>query len=211
MRWAVIEVGTRWAFRKPTQFRLSWTSLSRFWLQLVRERISLRYERPAILNRTSEGSSAHCRGRCHRPSTATEAGGVKSEVTGRSDFNRRWADLFFEASNTFMVAVERILALVFVLAQAKDPNNQAGTEMQGRVNDLFPVMIENRLRLQRLAALATTKGPEAYAAAERVYLEVAKSTQTRTYDLLVLRDRIDEFNRAARRAHAEVLALRNSA
>jgi hypothetical protein len=48
---------------------------------------------------------------------------VKSEVARRSDFNRKWAELFFEASNTFMVSVERLLALVSVFATAPNPND----------------------------------------------------------------------------------------
>ena len=131
---------------------------------------------------------------------------VKSEVARHSDFNRRWADLFFDSSNTFMVSVERLLALYWLLGDAPDPNDQSGTELQRQANALLPILVENRFRIQRLVALAPSKGLAAYTAANRVFEEVAKVTQTRKANVEELRGHIDAFNHAARKAHSEMLA-----
>jgi hypothetical protein len=56
---------------------------------------------------------------------------VKGEVARQSDFNRKSAELFFDSSNTFLVS---------------------------SVNDLLPVLKENSFRIQRLVALAPSKG-----------------------------------------------------
>jgi hypothetical protein len=134
---------------------------------------------------------------------------VKSEVVRYSDFNRRWAELFFDSSNTFMVSVERLLALYCLLSNAPDPNDQLGLERQRQANDLLPVLAENRFRIQRLVAFAPSKGPAAFAAANRVFESVAKLTQARQGNVEDLRGQIDEFNHAARKAHSEMLSSRN--
>ncbi len=134
---------------------------------------------------------------------------VKSEVARYSDFNRRWADLFFDSSNTFMVSVERLLALYELLSADPDPNGQSGSELQRQANDLLLVLVENRFRIQRLVALAPTMGPAAYSSASRVFEEVAKLTQTRQCNVEEFCGHIDEFNYAARKAHSEMLASQN--
>ncbi len=134
---------------------------------------------------------------------------VKSEVVRRSDFNRRWAELFFDTSNTFMVSVERLLTLYCFLSGAPDPNDQLGLERQRQANDLLFILSENRFRIQRLVALARSKGPDTGAAANRVFETVAKLTQFRQGNVEEIRHQIDDFNYAARRAHAEMLSSRN--
>lgn len=134
---------------------------------------------------------------------------VKSEVVRHSDFNRRWAELFFDSSNTFMVSVERLLVLSYFLSDAQDPNDKLGLERQSQVNDLLPILFENRFRIRRLVALAPSKGPDAGAAANRVFEAVQKLMQSRQGNAEVISRLIDEFNYAARRAHAEMLSSRN--
>ncbi len=134
---------------------------------------------------------------------------VKAEVVRHSDFNRRWAELFFDSSNTFMVSVERLLALYCLLTVAQDPNDQLGLGRQGQVNELLPVLAEHRFRILRLVVLAPPKGAEAGVAANRLFESVAKLTQARQGNVEELRCQINEFNFAARKAHAEMLSSRN--
>ena len=57
---------------------------------------------------------------------------IKSEVGRHSDFNQKWADLFFNASNTFMNSVERVMTYAAFITVAKDPNDTKGMEWQKR-------------------------------------------------------------------------------
>jgi hypothetical protein len=133
---------------------------------------------------------------------------VKLEVARRSDFSRRWADLFFDASHTFMVSVERLMTFYHLISGAADQNDQQSTEWALQANALHPVLIENYFRIQRLAVLAPSGGSAAEAAATQVLESIEKLTKTRTGNLGDLRREIDAFNRAVRSAHAEMLASR---
>jgi hypothetical protein len=133
---------------------------------------------------------------------------VKSEVVRYSDFGRKWAELFFDASNTFMVSVERLMAFYSLLSTMAAPNDQWGMGLQRQANDLLPVLRENFFRIQRLVALAPSKGSGAEAAANSITTGVSQLTKTRQGDLTALRREIDEFNRAVREAHSEMLASR---
>ena len=134
---------------------------------------------------------------------------VKCEVARHSDFNRKWAELFFDSSNTFLVSSERFLALYYMLTVVAEPNNEWGIGLQRQVNDLLPVLKENSFRIQRLVALAPSQGPAAWAAANRLFESIAVLTKTRTANVEELRGQIDEFSHAARTAHSEMLASRS--
>ena len=58
--------------------------------------------------------------------------GVKSEVARYSDFSQKWAELFFDASHTFMVLVERLITLYSFLTIAANPNDETGIERAQR-------------------------------------------------------------------------------
>lgn len=134
---------------------------------------------------------------------------VRSEVARRSDFSRRWADLFFDASHTFMVSVERLMTLYHFLSNSADPNDQQGMEWQRQANALLPGLVENYFRIQRLAVLAPSRGAAAEVAATQILESTEKLTKTRTGNLGDLRREIDAFNQAVREAHSEMLASRN--
>lgn len=134
---------------------------------------------------------------------------VKSEVARYSDFSRKWAELFFDASNAFMVSVERLMTIYRFLSDAADPNDQVGMDRQLQANALLPTLVEYYFRIQRLAVLAPSTGSTAEKAATQIVASIVKLTTARTGNLRDLRLEIDAFNYAVREAHAEMLASRN--
>jgi hypothetical protein len=135
--------------------------------------------------------------------------GAKSEVARYSDFSQRWAGLFFEASHTFMVSIERVMALFVFLTIAVDPNDEAGTEHARKINALMPELYENYFRITRLSSFAQSKGQAAVDAATQLRDSIFELTRTRTGNVNDLRREIDAFNQAVRIAHAEMLASRS--
>jgi hypothetical protein len=134
---------------------------------------------------------------------------VKSEVARYSDFSRKWAELFFDASNAFMVSVERLITLYTFLSNVANPNDEVGMERQHKANALLPELHENYLRIQRLVPLAPLNGPVAVRAATQVYESVGNLTKTRMGNVVDVRREIDAFNQAVRISHAEMLAARS--
>jgi len=134
---------------------------------------------------------------------------VKSQVARRSDFSSKWADLFFDASHTFMVSVERLMTFYHLISGAVDQNDQQSNEWARQANAEHPVLVENYFRIQRLAVLAPLRGPAAESAATELVASIEKLTKTRTGNLDDLRREINAFNQAVRTAHAEMLASRD--
>lgn len=136
---------------------------------------------------------------------------IKSEVARRSDFNQKWAGLFFDASNAFMVAVEHLMTSFVFLTDAAKPNDSQGMIHQHEVIETLPVILENLYRIQRLAALAAAKGPAAERAASDLFKNIQELIATKKGNVEELRRKIDSFNLTVREAHSEMISVsRNS-
>jgi hypothetical protein len=135
---------------------------------------------------------------------------IKSEVARHSDFNQKWADLFFDASNAFMVSVERLMTCLVFIVNTKNPNDKQGMEWQLQLNATLSVFIENHYRIQRLAVFARKNGPAAVKAADDLFDRVSEFTATKKTNLDELRGKINIFNRAVREAHSEMIASREN-
>jgi hypothetical protein len=133
---------------------------------------------------------------------------IKSEVARHSDFNQKWADLFFEASNAIMVSVEHIMTYAFLATSDKDGSSPRKMEWQQEMNKALEVFLENQFRIQRLAVLATSKGSNVVKAADDLFTGVRELFNSKRADVQELRAKIDMFNLAARKAHAEMIASR---
>lgn len=133
---------------------------------------------------------------------------IKSEVARHSDFNQKWADLFFEASNAIMVSVEHIMTYAFLVTGDKDGNSPQKMEWQQEMNKALDVFLENQYRIQRLAVLATSKGSDVVKAADDLFESVRELFNNKRANLQELRVKIDTFNLAVRKAHAEMIASR---
>ncbi len=133
---------------------------------------------------------------------------IKSAVARRSDFSQKWADLFFDASNEFMVSVEHWMACLIMLVNSTEPNGPRGMELQDQVNATVAAILENRYRVQRLALLAPRTGSDAEKAASDLFEMIRDFTVTKKTNVEELRKNFDEFNQAARAAHSEMIAPR---
>ena len=135
---------------------------------------------------------------------------IKAEVTRRSDFNQKWADLLFDATNALMVAGERIMTYAFLVISDHDQKSSRRAEWTEEMNNALEIFLENRYRISRLSLLAESKGAECEAAATGLSDRVLEVYSIKSVKLDELRDKIMVFNRAAREAHSEMIGLRRS-
>jgi len=84
---------------------------------------------------------------------------IKSEVARYSDFNRKWADVFFDDCQRFMISVERVLALLSMLTVRANRNDDTGMKWQHEVNDLLVVVTEYRFRLKEIGSPCAIERP----------------------------------------------------
>jgi hypothetical protein len=133
--------------------------------------------------------------------------GVKSAVAHRSEFHRKWAEQFFECCQQFMGAIEKELAVLRFLSDSKEPNNETGTKLQNEISLLVPVILELELRIRRSVVFAPTAGPSVSRAAIECITLTHTLFRLRKGNLDEIIAKMNEFNLAARAAHAEMLGV----
>jgi len=133
--------------------------------------------------------------------------GVKTAVAHQSEFHRRWADQFFECCQQFMNAIEKELAALRFLSDSKEPNNETGTKLQNEISLLLPVISELELRIRRSVVFAPTTGPAVSQAAYECITLTHTLFRSRKGNLDEIIEKMNEFNLAARIAHAEMLGI----
>jgi len=138
---------------------------------------------------------------------------VKALVARQSDFQKKWADEFVNCCHSFMQAVERDLALLTVLRGLKDEdkNEQFGTDLQIEISQLNPTLSELELRIRRSVVFAPSCGPAVTQAAGECIrlLNTLIAARKGSFDEII--DVMNDFNVAARNAHAEMLGLQTAA
>jgi hypothetical protein len=135
---------------------------------------------------------------------------IKSEVARHSDFSRKWADLFFDTANALMISVERIVTYASLITSDKDGRSPNSAEWGKQMSNAFEVFVENKYRISRLSALASTKGQASARAADELYDSVAELLRTKRADIAELLEKINTFNRSVREAHSEMIASRRN-
>ncbi len=132
---------------------------------------------------------------------------VKAGIAKQSEFHRKWAEQFFECCQEFMQAIERDLALLTVIAGLKDPNDDFGTELQKEVSRLNSTLSELELRIRRSVVFAPIAGGSVTNSAGECIALVGKLLSSRAGNLDQIIGKMNEFNVASRRAHAEMLGV----
>ena len=134
--------------------------------------------------------------------------GIKATITRQSEFQKKWAEQFFECGQLFMQALERELAILTSLFDLKTPNDEFGAELQKEISRLHPTLSELELRIRRSVVFAPSTGPiVAKAAGECIKLTGALvATKKGNVDDII--SKMNEFNVASRKAHAEMLGLK---
>ncbi len=136
--------------------------------------------------------------------------GVKALVAKQSDFHKKWADEFFSCCQQFMQALERDLALLTVLGGLQEPNGKLGTEMQEEISRLNARLSELELRIRRCVVFAPRSGAGVSQAASECISLTALLLKSLKGNLDEIIWKMNEFNVASRRAHGEMLGLKDA-
>ena len=105
-------------------------------------------------------------------------------------------------------ARERELALLTALAGLKDPNGKFGTELQEEISRLNVTLSELELRIRRSVVFAPSSWVEVTQAAKDCISLTAQLLALLKGNLdVIIINKMNEFNVASRKAHAEMLGL----
>jgi hypothetical protein len=130
---------------------------------------------------------------------------AKAEVSRASDFSKKWADAFFDASNQYLNTTERYAAILNFLQSLSNPNTPFGTKLQEEASEYNVRLGELGLRVERFAYYAPKAGPEAHRAAKELLGNLGAMVTNRKGSFEQLVALQNSFSRAAHRAHAEML------
>ncbi len=129
---------------------------------------------------------------------------IKKEVAKESDFDSRWASLFFEACNDFMEKVERYMVLLYQIQMLDNKNGETSSFYQKEMTELNPKIEEIELKIRRLAGFAPLNGKKTDEKAVEIQGELVNLIEKGgSFDDLF--DKIKEFCSLAKSAHAEML------
>ncbi|MEA5001715.1 MAG: hypothetical protein VB017_07555 [Endomicrobiaceae bacterium] len=130
---------------------------------------------------------------------------TKKHIERQSHFYKKWADEFFNTCDDFMKCTERMLALFWFIAS--NPNiNEACPNYQKEFNDLFPALLELKLRIRRLVPFAPKFGNTVGNNASEIFTKLSELFEQKKGNVDPIVNLIFEFNKAAKLAHGEMLA-----
>ena len=133
--------------------------------------------------------------------------GVKTAVASQSDFRKKWAEEFFGCCQRFMQALERQLALLTVRCRGTGAAEKFGADVKDEIDRLVPTLSELELRIRRCVVFAPMSGSSASKAASDCIALTGKLLEERKGNVDEIIGKMNEFNRASREAHAEMLGL----
>jgi hypothetical protein len=132
---------------------------------------------------------------------------VKAGVARQSAFDTKWAEQFFECCQKFMQAIERDLTLLTALASLENPNDEVGAELIKEISGLHSNMSELQLRIRRSVVFAPMAGASVTSAAGECVVLVSNLVSSQGGNLDQIISKINAFNEASRKAHAEMLGV----
>lgn len=136
---------------------------------------------------------------------------VKSAVVKQSEFYEKWAGQFFDCGQRFLQTIERELALLAVISEAANHSDDHDKDISGVWRELYILhvsLIELELRIRRSVVFAPLSGRGVIAASHECTELVRTCVSERRGDADRIIGKVNDFNVAARRAHAEMLGLR---
>lgn len=132
---------------------------------------------------------------------------VKAIVAKQSGFQTKWAELFFDCCQEFMKTLERDLSLWQCLSKLEKPNDEFGSNLQCQISQLNVVIPELELRIRRCVVFAPSEGSAVTTAANECMQLLSALTTQRKGNLDEIIFKMNKFNMASRKAHAEMLGL----
>jgi|SRR6185369_10759308 len=136
--------------------------------------------------------------------------GIKATVATQSSFHQKWAEQYFECCQKFMQAMERELALLTFISSLGGPNDGyigLRAELEKEVNQLHPTLSELELRIKRSVIFAPLAGDAVKGAASECITLTHALLTTKRGNVDDIISKMNEFNIASRKAHAEMLGL----
>lgn len=131
--------------------------------------------------------------------------GIKAFIVKQSDFQQKWAEEFFACGQEFMQALERELALLTALTGLTGPNGKFGTELQHEASQLHITLSELGLRIRRSVVFAPYTAEIVTQAANDCLSLTAQLLASKKGNVDVIINKMNQFNAASRKAHAEML------
>ena len=136
--------------------------------------------------------------------------GTKALFLKQSEFEKKWAEKFFDSGQEFMQALERFLALLTDYRET-GTNEKRRTELLEEIWRLKVTLQELEIRIKRNVLFATTSGEAvkqaAYDCVSRTSELLASISASGIGNVDCVIDKMHEFSRASRTAHAELLRL----
>ncbi|MDQ2839695.1 MAG: hypothetical protein M3Y72_01375 [Acidobacteriota bacterium] len=133
--------------------------------------------------------------------------GVKAQAAKQSAFHVRWADEFFDSCQQFLRALEREIAILTFLTGRENNSDEEGIKMQHEQGEIHLLAYELQLRIKRCGVFAPETGDTVSELSEKCFSLVNKMVAERMGPLEPIFQGLNDFNKRARQAHAEMLAL----
>ena len=134
---------------------------------------------------------------------------VKSHVLRQSDFHKKWSDEFFLCCQQFMQTLERELSLLNFIVGLDNPDGELGSEIKEEISQLNIKLPELELRIRRSVIFAPSSGGEVVRAAKECLTLTGQLLKKKHGNLDQIISKMNEFNLASRKAHAEILGLKS--
>ncbi len=97
--------------------------------------------------------------------------------------------------------------ILTVLSGWESPNDEFGTKLQKEIIQMFPTLSELELRIRRSVVFAPLSGVAVTKAASECIELTRELYNAKKGNLDIIINKMNEFNIASRKAHAEMLGL----
>lgn len=133
--------------------------------------------------------------------------GTKAEFTKQSEFHTKWAEQFFECCQEFLKSIERELTILQVISNLDNLDDEFGTKLQKEISLLHVNISETELRIRRSVVFAPSTGKAVTKASHECIELVGNLVKSRKGNFDEIISKMNDFNKAARKAHAEMLGI----
>ena len=132
---------------------------------------------------------------------------VKAAVAKQSAFRTKWADEFFVTCQEFMAAIEEELAILTVFVRSKNADDSERTKTLKEIGRLNTKLSELELRIRRAVVFASENGQQVPSTAHDCVELVSALLSKGVGNVDRIIEKMNDFNIASRKAHAEMLGV----
>lgn len=134
----------------------------------------------------------------------------KSNIVKASDFDKKWAEQFFDACQCYMHCIEKQLVLLTAIGNTQNAdckNQENWNDLMVKINTTNGEITQSELRVRRCVVFAPKKGAavvEYCLSCSELLRTLLKNRQGNVVEII---EKMNSFNVASRTAHAEMLNL----